>query len=174
MGINIHFAYFAPKQEVMEIAKVISGERVASKSAAADETKELRRAILEGEISPLPYFVAAKYVEEVFDSLTKDEAVKEIATSEIESYGRGGFQFNGARVEAVNRSEYDYSNTPKWVELEAQIKQLRALQKAIEDAAKAIPDRLAATMIVTEDGEEIVVNKPLRKTSTIIKTTLPK
>ena len=158
----------------MDLIKIISGERTASKSAAADETRDLRRAILDGAKSALPYFVAAKYAAEVFDNLTKDAAIKEIAIAEVEKFGKGGFKFNGAQVETSSRSEYDYSNTPKWVELEEQISYLRAIQKAIEDAAKAIPDTLAATMVVTEDGEQVVVNKRLRKTSTTIKTTLPK
>lgn len=158
----------------MDLIKIISGERTASKSAAADETRDLRRAIIDGAKSALPYFVAAKYASEVLNSITKDAAIKEIAIAEIEKFGKGGFKMNGAQVETSSRSEYDYSNTPKWVELEEQIAYLRAMQKAIEDAAKSIPDTLAATMVVTEDGEEIMVNKPLRKTSTIIKTSLPK
>lgn len=158
----------------MDITKIISGEATASKSAAANETAALRRSILDGEKSALPYFVAAKYISEVFDSLIKDPGIKEAAIAEIERYGKGGFKMNGASVEVCTRSEYDYSNTPKWVELEEQIQHLRAMQKAIEDVAKTIPDTLSATMVVTADGEEVLVNKPLKKASTIIKTTLPK
>lgn len=158
----------------MDLVKIINGERIASKSAAAAETLDIRRAIIEGAKSALPYFIAAKYASEVLDSIIKDAKIKEIAVAEIEKYGKGGFKMNGASVEVSSRSEYDYSNTPKWCELEEQIRQLRALQKAIEDAAKAIPETLAATMIVTADGEEIMVYRPNRQSSAIIKTTLPK
>lgn len=158
----------------MELDKIISGAKIASKSDAANDTRLIRKAISEGLTSALPYFVAASYADEVFKSIIKDDEIRQIAISEVEKYGKGGFSFNGAKVETTTRAEYDYSNTPMWCELESQIQALKAVQKSIEKAAQGIPDGIAATVIITEDGEEIQVNKPLRKASTIIKTTLPK
>jgi bisphosphoglycerate-independent phosphoglycerate mutase (AlkP superfamily) len=158
----------------MELTKILSGEKMASKRDAYYETENIRRAIIDGAKSPLPYFVAASYVNEVFQSIIKDEAVRQIAVSEIEKYGKVGFSFNGAKVEVTSRSDYDYSTTPEWLILEEQINELKAKQRLIEKTAQTIPDGIVATELITEDGEVITVFRPLKKSHTIIKTTLPK
>jgi hypothetical protein len=157
----------------MNIQKILSGEAVASKSEAIEASHFTRIAIKDGAKDALPFFVAAKYFEEYFANITKDAEIKAIAITEIERHA-GGYLFNGSKVELGKTVQYDYSTTPAWVDIENQIAALKELQKQIETAAKAIPDSMPATILVTEDGEEIAVFKPIKKVTDTIKTTLKK
>lgn len=159
---------------IIELLKAIaSGENQMTKSSAAIEVFDLKNQILEGEINPLPIFAAAEYLAAMLESLTKDEAVREVALKELERYGKNDhFSFNGVKVEASDYSRYDYSNTEKRVKIQEKIDLYRNSQKEVEAMAKNL--RQSLTEVDEETGEIHRIFPPIKKTSTTIKITIPK
>jgi hypothetical protein len=57
---------------------------------------------------------------------------------EVALYGKEGVTKNGVALSLFSSSQYDYSNSEAWNNLEEQIKALKASQKDIETIAKAL------------------------------------
>jgi hypothetical protein len=87
-----------------------------------------------GEQEPLAVAVRLNAIE----SLAKQarELIAEDCLAELGRHPKGKAELMGAAVQVVDLPKYDYSAEPGWAELEAQITELKAKQKEIEEAAK--------------------------------------
>jgi len=113
------------------IKKILKGATPPSKLSALVEAERIKKKIVSGKISPLPYFVAKNYLEEFFFHLL-DEEVKDMAVDEIGSYGKEGFQFNGASVKYHYRHTYNYHTTKRLCEIEKEIARLQKKRKKLD------------------------------------------
>jgi hypothetical protein len=157
----------------MDIKKIIRGEKIPSKLSAQMEAERIKKKIIGGKVSALPFYIAKSYVEEFFSHLL-DEEVKDMAIDEIKKYGGDGFQFNGARVKYHYRHDYDYYTTKELCDIDKEIEKLEKKKREIIKAAKWMPKDVASTVITTEDGEHIEIQKPrLEKATLIVTTELP-
>lgn len=87
-----------------------------------------------GEQEPLAVAVRLNAIE----SLAKQarELIAEDCLAELGRHPKMQAELMGAAVQVVDVPKYDYSAEPGWAELDAQIAELKAKQKAIEDEAK--------------------------------------
>lgn len=87
-----------------------------------------------GQQEPLAVAVRLNAIE----SLAKQarELIAEDCLAELGRHPKMQAELMGAAVQVVDIPKYDYSSEPGWAELDAQIAELKAKQKAIEDEAK--------------------------------------
>lgn len=87
-----------------------------------------------GEQEPLAVAVRLNAIE----SLAKQarELIAEDCLAELGRHPKMQAELMGAAVQVVDVPKYDYSSEPGWAELDAQISELKAQQKAIEEDAK--------------------------------------
>lgn len=157
----------------MDIKKILRGEKNPSKLSAQMEAERIKKKIMRGKVSALPFYIAKSYIEEFFSHLL-DEEVRELAIDEIRSYGKEGFKFNGAVVKYHYRHDYDYYTTKELREIDKEIERLQKKRHEIVKVAKWMPKDVASTVVTTEDGEQIEVHKPrLEKATLIVTTELP-
>ncbi len=114
------------------------------------------------------YAGEALAIAKLFETVAKQiaEATKDTAQE---------WQGRGATVAITGRANYDYSTTPAWAQLQAQIEAIKAQQKQIEQEAQ----RLAKAghgrgAIVDAEGEIIEVAPALATYSTVVTTKLSK
>jgi hypothetical protein len=105
----------------------------------------------------------AEYATEVKKKLAKR------SYDEVALYGKEGVTKNGVALSLFSSSQYDYSNSNAWNTLEEQIKMLKAVQKDIEQIAKATKQK--ATW-VDADGVEWDIYPAIRTGSETVKATI--
>jgi len=90
--------------------------------------------VKEGRQEPLAIAVRLNAIE----SLAKQarELIADECLAELGRHPKQRAELLGAAVQTVDLPKYDYSSEPGWVELDAQIRELRERQKAIEEEAK--------------------------------------
>jgi hypothetical protein len=155
----------------LQFSNILSGSLAVSKSAAAQLAQRQIDLVRNGDVDPLAYYLLAKFVDELMSNITSHAEVKNAALTEAAKHS-DGFKINGAVISVMGTAKYDYSNTAAWVELEGQIRYLKAQQEAIQNFAKALPGPIGT--MVTTDGEEITVHRPVKTVADTIKTVLPK
>lgn len=87
-----------------------------------------------GEQEPLSVAVRLNAIE----SLAKQarELIAEDCMAELGRHPKMKAELMGASIQSVDLPRYDFSAEPGWAELEAQIAELKAKQKEIEEGAK--------------------------------------
>jgi hypothetical protein len=105
----------------------------------------------------------AEYATEVKKKLAKR------SYDEVALYGKEGVTKNGVALSLFSSSQYDYSNSNAWNTLEEQIKTLKAVQKDIEQIAKATRQK---TTWVDADGVEWDIFPAIRTGSETVKATI--
>jgi hypothetical protein len=105
----------------------------------------------------------AEYATEVKKKLAKR------VYDEVALYGKEGFTKNGVALSLFSSSQYDYSNSNAWNTLEEQIKTLKAVQKDIEQIAKATKQK---TTWIDADGVECDIYPAIRTGSETVKATI--
>jgi len=105
----------------------------------------------------------AEYATEVKRKLAKR------SYDEVALYGKEGVTKNGVALSLFSSSQYDYSNSEAWNNLEEQIKALKATQKDIETIAKATKQK---TSWVDADGQEWDIYPAIRTGSETVKATI--
>ena len=87
-----------------------------------------------GEQEPLAVAIRLNAIE----SLAKQarELIAEDCITELGRHPKMKAELMGATVQSVDLPRYDFSAEPGWAELEAQIAELKAKQKEIEEEAK--------------------------------------
>ena len=159
----------------MDIKKILRGGKIPSKLSAQMEAERIKKKIISGKVSALPYYIAKSYIEEFFEHLL-DEEVRDTAVDEIRSYGREGFQFNGASVKYHYRHDYDYYTTKELCDIDREIEKLERKKREIVKTAKYLMSKNfpSSSAIISVDGEQIEVQKPrLEKATLVVTTELP-
>jgi len=87
----------------------------------------------------------------------------------VSQYGKEGVTVNGVHFVLASSTQYDYANSPAWVEIENQITTLKAIQKDIEQIAKATKQK---TSWVDSDGVEWDIYPAIRTGSETVKATI--
>jgi hypothetical protein len=105
----------------------------------------------------------AEYATEVKKKLAKR------VYDEVALYGKEGVTKNGVALSLFSSSQYDYSNSPAWNDLEEQIKSLKTIQKDIEQIAKATKQK---TSWVDSDGVEWDIYPAIRTGSETVKASI--
>jgi len=105
----------------------------------------------------------AEYATEVKKKLAKR------SYDEVALYGKEGVTKNGVALSLFSSSQYDYSNSPAWNDLEEQIKALKTIQKDIEQIAKATKQK---TSWVDSDGVEWDIYPAIRTGSETVKASI--
>jgi hypothetical protein len=105
----------------------------------------------------------AEYATEVKRKLAKR------SYDEVALYGKEGVTKNGVALSLFSSSQYDYSNSEAWNNLEEQIKALKATQKDIETIAKATKQK---TSWVDSDGQEWDIYPAVRTGSETVKASI--
>jgi hypothetical protein len=105
----------------------------------------------------------AEYTTEVKKKLAKR------VYDEVALYGKEGVTKNGVALSLFSSSQYDYSNSEAWNNLEEQIKFLKATQKDIEQIAKATKQK---TSWVDSDGVEWDIYPAIRTGNETVKASI--
>jgi hypothetical protein len=105
----------------------------------------------------------AEYATEVKKKLAKR------SYDEIALYGKEGVTKNGVALSLFSSSQYDYSNSNAWNALEEQIKELKAVQKDIEQIAKATKQK---TSWIDSDAVEWDIYPAIRTGSETVKASI--
>jgi len=105
----------------------------------------------------------AEYATEVKRQLAKR------SYDEVALYGKEVVTKNGVALSLFSSSQYDYSNSEAWNNLEEQIKALKATQKDIETIAKATKQK---TSWVDADGVEWDIYPAIRTGSETVKASI--
>jgi hypothetical protein len=88
---------------------------------------------------------------------------------EVALFGKEGVTKNGVSLSLFSSSQYDYSNSEAWIDLEEQIKALKATQKDIEQIAKATKQK---TSWIDSDGVEWDIYPAIRTGSETVKASI--
>ena len=87
----------------------------------------------------------------------------------VAQYGREGVTVNGVHFVLSSSTQYDYSNSEAWNNLEEQIKFLKATQKDVEAIAKATKQK---TSWADFDGVEWDIYPAIRTGSETVKASI--
>lgn len=117
----------------------------------------------DGNLDPLDLYTKTKYLAKRLADIAKsveDEALDKMPASKYEF---GGFQLS--KKEAGTRYDFSNCNHPDLDWIIKQEKELSANKKPLEALLKTLHK---PTTIVTDDGEAVTINPPIKKSTTII------
>lgn len=123
-----------------------------------------------GNISALDLHIKLIAMEKSIADVKK--RIAEYALSESEKYGSKSFEHLHAKVDVVEVGvKYDYSSCgdAEWHEIDDQINSLSEKKKDREKFLKTLTKPL---QLVKDDGEGIIVNPPLKTSTTGLKISL--
>lgn len=136
-----------------------------------------RAMILEGGMGMFEYLEVIKFFCKLNDTIfgtqdsEGDKDFRSAVMDEIKKYGKDHITTRGVKFElAETGTKYDYSNNPEWVALEAELKEVQARKKEIEEKLKKIP---AGNALVDELTGETLIG-PSKTSKSSFKITLGK
>lgn len=146
-----------------------------------DTTKEQRvsfadqviEGVAEGNILPSAILIQAKAMTTICEAIITAPSFKEAAIKEVSQYGKEGFIKHNAELSIMEAgTTYDYSvcNDPEIIKLQLQVDNATNLLKERQKFLKSLPEE--GVQVVTDDGEVYQIHKPLKKSTTTIKTVL--
>lgn len=91
----------------------------------------IQEQINDGLLDPLDVAIKFNSIEQLAKSVKT--RITENVLSELVKHPKGKAEILGATVSEMTTIKYDYSDLPRWTELEEQIKVLKEQQKEIED-----------------------------------------
>ena len=118
---------------------------------------------VDGNLDPLDLYTKTKYLAKRLAEIAKsveDDAMDKMPANKYEF---GGFTLT--KKEAGTRYDFRKCNHPDMDWMLKQETELKTNKKALEDMLKTLTK---PTTIVTDDGEAVVINPPIKKSTTII------
>jgi len=115
--------------------------------------EKLKMEILSGNEFVPDCFARLKFIIDTFDKVIKDEAVRLALENELSKYPEKTINFDGYSVTKVNRTVYDYSTDPIWVELENKKKEREAFLKALKSNVVCPETGLVMTPVASKISE---------------------
>lgn len=130
-----------------------------------------------GRVSDIDFMGQLEFLVQAFSSASdviRGEMVDSLLRSHGDALARKGVKNRmGHEVKVAELgTKYDYSNTPRWVEMNRDTQQAKALQTELELQLKTLKNR--QTVIDPETGELIEMNPPIKSSKTGIKVSIPK
>lgn len=125
----------------------------------------------EGELDPVQAFSAARKGIDFFKQM--EEGLRPIVEKDLKLSKGQDYKHNSVLFEgAVTKTEYDYHATQdrRWIELDAQIKDLTEQKKERETFLKTLKTKL--TTVDEDTGEVVEIYPPVKSESFGIKVTL--
>lgn len=155
----------------METMSVLSTINLlpSKKQEAETFAQMLVEQVESGNESALDLMIKMNAIAKSFDTV-KDK-IKDYALEDALKYGKK-FEHIGSEVSISELgTKYDFTvcNDPQWLEATEEIKKWDALKKERETFLKTIKGSIN---IVTDDGEGITLNQPIKSSTTGIKITL--
>ena len=144
-------------------------DSISGKTSVNALTEAMTFNIHEGITNPLEFRVKAKMVIDALENaikLTNDDAMVEQM-----KHGKRSEMF-GAVVDAVETGvKYDYQSTncQEWKHFDEMVKHYSELKKDRETFLKSLKSPIN---VVTDDGEIITINPPIKSSTTALKITL--
>lgn len=90
--------------------------------------------VREGHINAVNVAIRLNAMEQLVKSAK--EKIAEDVLSELGKYPKGKAEINGVQIAEMSSIKYDFAHIEGWSELDAQINELKAKQKEIEDFQK--------------------------------------
>lgn len=149
----------------MDNAELIQSVEL-NKESINSTAKGIINSVREDGLNPLKVVVQLKALQKVADVVTAD--LTDLAIAECDKYGKGEKVF-GAKVEVKESGvKYDYSRSQTWLRLQAEIDNLKAKQKVIENAMK---NACAEVPFIDTDSGEIIDTSAPRTSKTCVVVT---
>lgn len=125
------------------------------------------QSVKEGEASALKTQLQIKAMERAFERIIKE--IKDNVLTEADKYPGTEFEFEGNKIQKCSvKTEYDFTvcNDPDWNQFKAAETQAADRRKERETTLKTLKKALNA---ISDDGEAIIINPPLKKETPGIK-----
>ena len=115
--------------------------------------EKMKAEILAGTDFVPDIFARLKFIADTFDKIMKDEQVKAALATELSKYPEKTINLDGYSVSKVNRTTYDYSTDPTWVELETKLKEREEFLKALKSNVVCPDTGLVITPVASKVSE---------------------
>lgn len=125
------------------------------------------QSVKNGEENPIKVQLRIKAMEKAFERILKE--IKENVLTEADKYPGTEFEFMGNKIQKGSvKTEYDFAvcNDPDWNQFNASETQFSDRRKEREATLKTLQKPLN---MVSDDGEAITVNPPIKKETPGIK-----
>lgn len=153
----------------MEITSLVNLNPTNKQEAELFASK-LTEAVTEGHINALQLHVKLNAMKKAIEDVQRN--TREMVMREADKYHERTFEAYSAKVEKTETGvKYDYSDCgdPVYKSYTDQVEELNALIKEREAFLKSLK---APLNMVTEDGEAITINPPVKSSTSFIKVTL--
>ena len=117
----------------------------------------------DGNLDPLDLYTKTKYLAKRLAEIAKSVEEEAMDKMPANKYEFGGFTLT--KKEAGARYDFSKCNHPDMDWMLKQEKELKANKSELEKLLKSLTN---PTTIVTDDGEAVVINPPIKKSTTII------
>jgi transcriptional regulator with PAS, ATPase and Fis domain len=144
-------------------------DSISGKSSVNALAEAMTFNVQEGMTNPLEFRVKAKMVIDALENaikMTNDDAMVEQM-----KHGKRSEMF-GAVIDSVETGvKYDYQSTncPEWERFDEMVKHYSEQKKNRETFLKSLKEPIN---IVTDDGEIVTINPPIKSSTTALKITL--
>ena len=110
----------------------IYNQFLTARDKALASARQLKEAILDGEVNAIQADMALKFLEEAATSIRKDDRIKNILLNEADKYPDKKFEAFGFSVEKTGKTIYDYTQDSVWLNLKKQLTEREKLLKAVK------------------------------------------
>lgn len=142
-----------------------------TKSESENIATSVVQKIKDGYMSNYEGVALAKFLEETAKKIRL--ATVEGAVDELTKEGASGLTYKGAKIQVKESGvKYEYPNSPMVAEIDQEIKNLKEIQKEVQDFAKVINTPSSFTSSFT--GEISIVYPAIKKSTTTVNVTLSK
>lgn len=155
----------------METALSFVRQLPSTKSQVAMFSDQIRQSLLSGDVEPLELAVYFKAIEKMMESVK--ETLTELSLAEAEKYGKGEFEFKGAKIVVKELgTKYDYSNCGdrNLEKCNTEISALTEERKGRENFLKSLQYEM--TIVDEETGETTKLYPPVKSSTTGISISL--
>lgn len=123
--------------------------------------EKMKAEILNGDTFIPDVFAKLKFIADTFEKVLKDDDLKKALENELSKYPEKTINLDGYSVSKVNRTTYDYSTDPIWVELENKKKEREAFLKALKTNVVCPDTGLVITPVASKVTESFTfkINK---------------
>jgi len=156
------------------LLEIANDEQQLSKSRAAELANMIIQVNDDGHVDTLTILARMEFISQVIENAKNQ--LRERAIDELDLYGpesrTGVTKFGVTFKHKETAVKYDFTQTPMWLGMEAEIESIKTAQKALETQLKGLTKPMS--ILDESTGEISQMNPAIKSSKTTVEITLPK
>jgi hypothetical protein len=152
----------------------VNAEENLTKTKVAEFAAKLIQLNTDGHVDTLTALARLEFLSQIIDQVKT--SYRSAAVDELELYGpeakTGVTRFGVTFKQKETAVKYDFSQTPMWNQMEAEIESVKTAQKALESQLKGLTKSMS--LLDESTGEINVMNPAIKSSKTTVEITLAK